>query len=50
MNEPHDMNSVPDWVDTIQAAANAICTVVAVSQYDAAGLELRLYPLRQDLY
>ncbi|KII94195.1 glycoside hydrolase family 5 protein [Plicaturopsis crispa FD-325 SS-3] len=24
MNEPHDLNSVPDWADSVQAAVNAI--------------------------
>jgi endoglucanase len=33
MNEPHDVNSVPDWVDTVQAVVNAIRAAGAVSQY-----------------
>ncbi|KAI5836460.1 glycoside hydrolase family 5 protein [Schizophyllum commune Tattone D] len=33
MNEPHDLNSVPDWVDTVQVVVNAIREAGATSQY-----------------
>jgi len=32
MNEPHDLTSIPDWVDTVQAAVNAIRAAGATSQ------------------
>jgi endoglucanase len=33
MNEPHDLQSVPTWVTTVQAVVNAIRAAGATSQY-----------------
>ncbi|TFY83404.1 hypothetical protein EWM64_g612 [Hericium alpestre] len=33
MNEPHDIPSIPDWADSVQAAINAIRAAGATSQY-----------------
>ncbi|KAH7930546.1 glycoside hydrolase family 5 protein [Leucogyrophana mollusca] len=33
MNEPHDLQSVSDWADTVQLAVNAIRAAGATSQY-----------------
>jgi endoglucanase len=33
MNEPHDLTSLPDWIDSVQAAVNAIRAAGAGSQY-----------------
>ncbi|RDB28878.1 Endoglucanase EG-II [Hypsizygus marmoreus] len=33
MNEPHDLQSVPTWVSSVQAAVNAIRAAGATSQY-----------------
>ncbi|KAF9054456.1 endoglucanase [Panaeolus papilionaceus] len=33
MNEPHDLQSVPTWVESVQAAVNAIREAGATSQY-----------------
>lgn len=33
MNEPHDLYSISDWVDTVQAAVNAIRAAGAALQY-----------------
>lgn len=33
MNEPHDLNSVSSWVDSVQAAVTAIRAAGATSQY-----------------
>ncbi|KAH7930545.1 cellulase-domain-containing protein [Leucogyrophana mollusca] len=33
MNEPHDLTSVPEWVDSVQLAVNAIRAAGATSQY-----------------
>lgn len=32
MNEPHDLNSLPPWIDSVQAAVNAIRAAGATSQ------------------
>ena len=33
MNEPHDIPSIPEWADSVQAAVNAIRSAGATSQY-----------------
>lgn len=33
MNEPHDLYSISDWVDSVQAVVNAIRATGATSQY-----------------
>ncbi len=33
MNEPHDIPSIPDWADSVQAAINAIRAAGATSQF-----------------
>jgi endoglucanase len=33
MNEPHDLYSLPDWIDSVQAAVDAIRAAGATSHY-----------------